>query len=74
MKYPYIQAWGTNLRSFQSFINAEKARAKKDNAPEDAIYFSVERQRWILVDELEESNPDLKVWLDKEVSRYTEKA
>jgi len=73
MKYPYIQAWGTKLTSLQYYIKSEKDRAEKDNAPDDAIYFSIERQRWIRVTELEESNPDLKVWLDKEVSRYTEK-
>lgn len=38
MDYKYIQMWGEMLQSFQSYIDAEKAKAAEDNAPFNAIY------------------------------------
>lgn len=38
MEYKAIAAWGKMLGSFQYFIDAETERARKDGAPEDAIY------------------------------------
>lgn len=36
--YPYIRAWGKFMGSHQYYINDEIARAKNDEAPQDAIY------------------------------------
>ena len=38
MKYYYIRAWGKLLNSFAYYIEAEIERARKDKAPETAIY------------------------------------
>lgn len=37
-KYVYIRAWCQMQQSFQSFTEAEVARAERDGAPETATY------------------------------------
>lgn len=38
MDYKYIRAWGAYMGSFDYYVNDQVAQARKDNAPEDAIY------------------------------------
>lgn len=38
MDYKYIRAWGQMLGSFPSYIEGEVERAKRDHAPQTAIY------------------------------------
>jgi hypothetical protein len=37
-KYPYVNAWGINLGSFEYYRIGEAAMAAEDNVPEDVIY------------------------------------
>lgn len=37
--YPYIQAWGEFLGSFQEYIDRQKENADKVDAPLTTIYF-----------------------------------
>ena len=54
--YLYIKAWGILLRSYKYYIDEEVDRAKKDGAPENAIYRAKEgdctRSNWITLDEI----------------------
>lgn len=36
--YAYIQAWGRMLRSFPYYVKGEVEKARRDGAPETAIY------------------------------------
>lgn len=38
MDYVYIRAWGQSMGSFPNFIVGEVERARRDRAPETAIY------------------------------------
>ena len=38
MDYLYIRAWGKMLGSFTSYIEREVEKARKDHAPQTAIY------------------------------------
>jgi len=38
MDYLYIRAWGKLLGSFDYYIENEVCKARKDNAPQTAIY------------------------------------
>ena len=40
--YRYIKAWGRMMGSFAYYIRDEQAKASKDNAPLDAIYYKSE--------------------------------
>lgn len=44
--YPAIRAWGRLLGSNEYFIKNEIAEAQSEGAPELAIYYSQEDQRW----------------------------
>lgn len=38
MEYAYIRAWGKMLGSFPGYIEGEVEKAKRDHAPQAAIY------------------------------------
>lgn len=38
MDYKYIRAWGKMLGSFRGYIEGEIEKARKESAPETAIY------------------------------------
>lgn len=38
MDYKYIRAWGKMLGSFRGYIEGEVEKARKERAPETAIY------------------------------------
>jgi len=40
--YPFIQAWGHMLHSFDYYIESEINKAKRLNAPFDTVYFDLE--------------------------------
>jgi hypothetical protein len=57
MKYPFIKAWGKYMMSKDYYIKAEQEIAERDNAPERAIYKSVEGE-WHVIDNV--GNPEAK--------------
>ena len=44
--YPYIRAWGKMMSSGQYYIIGEIEKARKDNAPQDATFWSITRGEW----------------------------
>lgn len=40
LDYLYIRAWGRMLGSYADYVNAQLDTARKDKAPQDAIYKS----------------------------------
>lgn len=61
-QYHHIAAWGEYLRSFRYFIAQEQDRAALDNAPIDAISFSLSSNRWTMVSEI--ADEYLRVYID----------
>ncbi len=45
--YHYIVAWGLVMHSFGYYVSEQIVKARTQNAPEDAIYFSTESMRWV---------------------------
>lgn len=45
--YPYIRAHGRLMGSNTEWIGREVERARADKAPADAVYYSIDRERWI---------------------------
>lgn len=64
MEYPYIQAWGERLGSYQYYINDQIAKARESHAPANAIY---QRQdgSWATADEVTE--PTTRAYLEAAV-------
>lgn len=50
-KYEYIWAWGKSLGSMSYYIAEQVTKAIKDNAPEKAVFYSEDKERWITIDE-----------------------
>jgi hypothetical protein len=46
MDYLYIRAWGRMMGSNYSYIADQVSEARKEKAPEDALYKSSETGRW----------------------------
>lgn len=51
-RYPLIEKWGRMSGSFTYYIVDQQERAARDNAPEDAIFYSVDDARWVRADEV----------------------
>jgi hypothetical protein len=45
--YKYIRAWGRLMHSNPSYIEDQIANARRDKAPDDAVYFDVLEKRWV---------------------------
>ena len=71
-EYPYIRAWGKMLQSFDSYIEHEVARAKEDEAPQNAIYLDSDKKTWHTADEI--SDPDTKRRIESIVDHMRYKA
>jgi len=54
--YPFIAYWGFILGSYEYYINSEKAKAKEQNAPLTAIYFSDTKKEWVTAGEVNNTN------------------
>ena len=54
-KYKAIWAWGRMMGSFTSYIRAEAAQAKADNAPESAI-FKQDSGEWATLGDIKNPN------------------
>lgn len=53
MDYLYIRAWATHVGGGAFQLKAQLERARRENAPENAIYYSVMRRRWRTVDDID---------------------
>ena len=47
MDYPYIRAWGRMLHSFEYYITQQVEEARRDRAPQDAIYRNHDTGSWV---------------------------
>ena len=45
--YKAVRAWGRYLRSYDYYITREQETAFNQNAPLDALYYSMTEQRWV---------------------------
>ena len=50
--YPYIIKWGALLGSLPYYVKDQVAQAKKDNAPQNAIYKKHEEETWVTTDDV----------------------
>jgi len=66
--YKAIRLWGKNLRSFEYYIKGEQAKASRDGAPVDAIYYNHTLDRWMYVRDLKPGHP-----FHEQYARYLEK-
>lgn len=64
--YKHIRAWGIELLSFNYYIESQQEQAVKDKAPINAIYWSVEDNRYHTADEIKD--PSTKARIDKNAS------
>lgn len=55
--YPYVRAWGAMLRLSSYYIDDQVALARKENAPQDAMWRSV-TGRWHCFHEMTKHNPN----------------
>lgn len=53
--YKYIRAWGKHLGSFNYYIDGEVLKARKDNAPQNAIYKN-SKGNWQTFDDIKSDN------------------
>lgn len=60
-KYPFIRAWGTYMGSYPYYIEGEKERAEKDNAPGTALFRRSDGS-WALFEDL---HPETKAILER---------
>jgi hypothetical protein len=44
--YPYIRAWGRMMNSTEADVEAQIRRAKKNLAPNDALFYSETLRQW----------------------------
>lgn len=55
MDYVYIRAWGQTLGSFPYYIEGEVEKARKESAPETAIYRRSDGT-WVTFEDIERQN------------------
>lgn len=55
MDYKYIRAWGQRLNSFPGYIENEVEKARRDHAPQTAIY-QCQDGSWATFEEIESEN------------------
>lgn len=55
LKYPFITAWGKQLRSFDSYIMQQCRLADKDKAPRSAVFKDIDGE-WVLFKDIENEN------------------
>ena len=51
MDYKFIRAWWKMLGSFSYFVKGEVEQARRDNAPQNAVYRNADG-RWVTYDEI----------------------
>lgn len=51
-KYRHIVAWGSMMGSYAYYVNDQVARAEADGAPENAVFYSTDEDRWKTYDEV----------------------
>lgn len=52
IEYKYIYAWGKFMHSYNSYIEDQMLRAKADNAPKKATFYSFDKKRWNTYDDI----------------------
>jgi len=52
IEYKHIEAWGRMLHSNPDYIWGEVQKARAENAPSDAIYWDMDKKRWITFGEV----------------------
>ena len=52
-KYLHVRAWGRLMGSYPSYVNGQVKKALRDNAPEDACFYSKVDKRWIKFSEIQ---------------------
>lgn len=57
--YKYIRAWGQYLGSYEYYIKSQQIGACEENAPLDAIYYSIENGWRTVKDIPEEAQAEL---------------
>jgi hypothetical protein len=51
--YIYIKAWGKFLHSFDYYIEQQVEKARRDGAPQNACFFSVDSNKWVTFDDIQ---------------------
>jgi len=54
--YRAIAAWGKIMGSYASYVLTEQNIAADQNAPIDAVFYCLSRERWIRIGEIENTN------------------
>lgn len=52
MDYIYIRAWHLMTGAYQYYINLVESKARRDDAPENAIYYDDRSREWRTVDDI----------------------
>ena len=55
-QYRYIRAWGIMMHSYEYYIRDQIELARKDKAPEDAIFKDIDGV-WYCYSNMDDSNP-----------------
>jgi len=45
--YQHLRAWGSMMHSNSYYLKCQVEAARRDNAPQDAIYYHDGEQRWV---------------------------
>lgn len=59
--YPYLRAWHYGTGSSEPYVNKLLQQARQDHAPDDAVYWSPDRKRWVVFSEI--SSARTREWL-----------
>lgn len=54
--YPYIEAWGRMMNSDPTYVWEQRQQARRDDAPQTAIYWSIDDRRWRTFDDINDAN------------------
>ena len=68
MTYPYLKAWGEMLSSNKSYVYEQVRQAEYDKAPNDAIFWSGEYNRWVTYGEV--TSTSTRLTIDRLVKKY----
>ena len=66
-EYKHIHAWHALTGSMQYYIDDLQERASQENAPINAIYFSIDRNKWETIEDVKnlEMKAAVEDWLLK---------
>ena len=63
MDYLYLRAWDSVIYTDDYLKEKHLAEAREQNAPEGAIYFDQQNNRWVLFSEV--TNTSMITWVNK---------